>query len=128
MTTAPASSAPAPPPTILVVDDDPELREMIAELLDGAGLEVLTADSGAQALELAAARQPHLVLMDVSMAGPSGPETVRRLRASPATRAIQVVAMTGSTDATEMMADGCVDYIPKPFHADDFPRLVRGLL
>ncbi len=54
------SSAPSPPPTILVIDDDPEVLEMITDLLAEAGLEVLTAGSGAQGLELAAARQPPL--------------------------------------------------------------------
>jgi CheY-like chemotaxis protein len=82
-------------PTILVVDDDDSVREITLLALEVvAGWQVVSADSGAAALELARAEKPDAVLLDVMMPGMDGPTTFRHLQAEEATRDIPVVLLT----------------------------------
>jgi two-component system alkaline phosphatase synthesis response regulator PhoP len=80
---------------ILVVDDDPDIVEMLHCLLHDAGYEVATADDGA-ALPLAHERQPRVILLDILMPGMDGVEVSRRLRADPATAPIPIIAMSAT--------------------------------
>lgn len=83
-----------PPSLIMVVDDDWLNRELLEGLLGVYGYGVLLAHSGAQALSLAVARQPNLILLDVRMPDMSGYAVCERLKANPATRPIPVVILT----------------------------------
>jgi putative two-component system response regulator len=106
-------------PTVLVVDDQP-LNLTICEAILADRYHVLCADSGAQALELATARVPDLVMLDVMMPGMDGYEVCRRMKSSRATARIPVIFLTGKheiEDEIQGFALGCVDYIGKPFNA-----------
>ena len=97
---------------ILVVDDDPDIVEVLRCLLHDAGYEVATADDGA-ALPLAHERQPHLILLDILMPGMDGVEVSRRLRADPATAPIPIIAM--SATPRWLPAVPVDDRLTKPF-------------
>ena len=118
--------------TVLVVDDDDSIR-MVAEvaLETVGGWEVLSVDNGYTALEVAAARRPEAVLLDVMMPGLDGLQTLERLRADPATRDIPVVLVTakiGVGDQAEWDGLDIAGVIAKPFDpmllARDVARLV----
>ena len=80
--------------TILVVEDNPLNRELVVDLLEGAGYTVLQADEGVGLLERVKAGQPGLILLDLQLPGLDGVTLARQLKADPATREIPVLAMT----------------------------------
>ncbi|MBI1402238.1 MAG: response regulator [Porphyrobacter sp.] len=117
---------------ILYVDDEPDIRE-IAELalsLD-AGLDVRTAASGAEALEIAGKWLPDLVLLDVMMPGMDGPTTLACLRENPATRELPVVFITARAQTQEMQSFAMLDargVIAKPFDPMTLAAQARSFL
>jgi DNA-binding response OmpR family regulator len=118
-------------PRILVVDDRPEGRKLLTVRLVHEGYTVQQAESGEQALALAAADAPDLVLLDVLMPGMDGFEVCRRLRALPALRAVPVVMLTsleGTQDCVRGLEAGADDFIIKPFKPAELRARVRSLL
>ena len=104
--------------TVLVADDDRNTRLLVRTVLGHAGHDVLEAKDGGEALELAAAHQPHLILLDLSMPSMSGPEFLRALRAQPQSKATRVALYT-ATAMNSALRDfmeiyGIHDAIPKP--------------
>jgi CheY-like chemotaxis protein len=97
---------------ILVVDDDPDIVEVLRCLLHDAGYEVATADDGA-ALPLAHERQPHLILLDILMPSMDGVEVSRCLRADPATAQIPIIAMSATPQWLPALPVN--DHLTKPF-------------
>jgi len=104
---------------LLIVDDEDDIREIVQMSLElTGGWEVLTAHSGVAAIEMAAAEQPDVVLLDVMMPGMDGPETFQRLRAHPTTSEIPVIFLTAKVQTTEQrqLQDlGATGLISKPF-------------
>jgi diguanylate cyclase (GGDEF)-like protein len=103
--------------TLLVVDDEPLNRDVLQRRLARAGYRVVTADSGASALEVVAAQRVDLVLLDVMMPGIDGIETLRRLRRSRALSELPVIMVTAkdsTEDVVEALEAGANDYITKP--------------
>ncbi len=101
---------------ILLVDDEPEFREMLAEYLVGEGFEVLAAASGEEALPHVPSWGPDLVLLDVMMNGIGGLETLRRMKViRPRTCVIMVTAVDDLEVARSALALGAADYVTKPF-------------
>ena len=84
--------------SILLVEDQDDGRNVLAEFLRFAGFQVTTAEDGHRALELAARQRPDLVLMDLAMPGLDGWEATRRLKTQPATRTIPIWALTAFSD------------------------------
>jgi DNA-binding response OmpR family regulator len=104
---------------ILVVDDDQDLRESIAEVLSEAGFAVTEADRGEEALEHLAHKNLDLILLDLIMPGLSGLELMGRIREkSPRMPVIMITAFASVDNAVAAMRQGASDYITKPFRID----------
>lgn len=103
---------------VLVVEDEPEQRQIVRLALEQAGHDVLLAETGEQGLELARAEHPDLILLDVQLPGASGLTICRQLKALPATKPIPVVMFTahvGQVHEEECFNAGAEDFIQKPF-------------
>lgn len=109
---------------ILLVEDNELNRDMLSRRLRRDGHVVTIAIDGEQALNMARAEQPEIVLMDLSLPVIDGWETTRRLRADPATASLRIIALTSHAmtgDRQRAFAAGCDDYDTKPV---DLPRLL----
>src|SRR5689334_12982484 len=116
---------------ILVVDDDRDIARFVELNLSLEGFQVEVAHDGVHALELATARPPDLILLDVMMPGVDGVEVVRRLRAQSSTASIPVVMLTAkslSADKVVGLTAGADDYIVKPFDTLELVARVRTTL
>jgi CheY-like chemotaxis protein len=112
---------------ILLVEDNEMNRDMLSRRLVRKGYEVIMALDGRQAVEMAAAETPDLILMDMSLPIIDGWEATRQVKAAPATRAIPVIALTAHAmagDREKAIQAGCDDYDTKPI---DFPRLLEKM-
>ena len=111
---------------VLIVDDEEYVRDSIAEIARGAGLEVVLASSCSQALEVLEAGPVQTVLTDLRMPGADGLEVLRRARAAcPGLPVILMTAHASVATAIEAMKLGAVDYVEKPFDNDELRALVR---
>ena len=123
-----ARLAPGEDLTALVVDDSTANRRILASLLESAGVRVITAAGGLEAIELARAHRPEVIFMDLKMSDLDGLEATRRLRKDPATTRIPVIAVTASTfgDIRQTARDaGCVDYLSKPVRAESLFAMLQ---
>jgi len=120
----------APHYTVLVIDDDTDVLELIDDILARAGHQVVAVASGQDALTVARSVGPDLILLDYNMPGMDGPEVLERLKSDAATQRIPVVALTAATaeQANELSRAGCIGFIPKPFDPTEFVRLVADFL
>jgi len=117
--------------TILVVEDEPAIQELIAYNLKQAGHQPLRADNAEQALHLVANALPDLVLLDWMLPGLSGIEFARRLRADKRTRAIPIIMLTARTDEQDKLQGletGADDYITKPFSPRELNARIKAVL
>ena len=113
---------------ILAVDDVPANLEVLFQILDDAGYNVLAASGGELALEVAAGSQPELILLDVMMPGIDGYETCRRLKANADLEEIPVVFLTARDDIEGILEGfqaGGVDYVTKPFKKEELLIRIR---
>lgn len=111
-------------PTILVVEDNELNRDMLTRRLQRRGYATLVAEDGERGLEAARQSRPQLILMDMSLPVMDGWEATRKLKSSPETAAIPIVALTAhamSGDRERALEAGCDDYDTKPV---EFPRLL----
>lgn len=115
---------------ILIVDDDPRMRELLADMVEGLGHEPVSVPDGIAALAAVTWQPPDLVLSDVSMPGLNGFELCRRLKADPKTRLIPVVLITGIGDEFKLQGieAGADDFLSKPFSPGDLRVRIRALL
>jgi DNA-binding response OmpR family regulator len=122
---------PQHPATILVIDDEPVVLRAIVAELSALGFQTLIARDGADGLSKAERGRPDLILLDILMPGWDGYETCRRLKSSPATRAIPVIFLTALCETAQKLKGfeaGCVDYITKPFdHREVLARVSAHL-
>lgn len=116
---------------ILVADDDPDLRAMVACKLVRAGFEVIETDNGIAAVDAAVACLPNLAILDVMMPGQDGLSACEQLRADPETARIPVMLLSALSQPdvvhSGVMA-GAVHHMVKPFSPDVLLRSVRSLL
>ena len=116
---------------ILVVEDNEDNRALVVKVLGRRGFEVIEAVSGEEALALADASPPDLVLMDLDLAGISGFETTRRFKRSPKLGAVPIVALTACAmvgDREKALNAGCDGYLPKPVDVRRLPDQVEEFL
>ncbi len=114
--------------TLLLVDDNPKNLNVLSDMLDNKGYEILFALDGIAALERAAMVKPNLILLDVMMPEIDGFETCQRLKSDESTRDIPVIFMTALTDTENKVkgfAAGAVDYITKPIEPEEVLSRVR---
>src|ERR1700730_2679507 len=117
--------------TVLVVDDDPDVCDLITYKLRKSGYEVRRAMDGDEAIESVAARVPDIVLLDVMMPGLTGLEVLERWRAEPGTATLPVIMLTAKAQETDVeigFALGADDYIVKPFSPRDLARRVAAVV
>jgi CheY-like chemotaxis protein len=112
--------------TILVVDDEPEVRSMMLRILSAHGYGVLEADNGSLALELAGERRPDLIITDVMMDNMNGFMLFELLRKEPATAAIPITLVTGvAQEAGAWDSVENVSYLQKPVDIADLLQAVE---
>mgnify|MGYP000029440537 FL=1 len=117
--------------TILLVEDDPLLRDAFRLLLEDAGYHVVEAGTAAEALAAAADARPALVVLDLGLPDRPGLEVARELRQSAATAHVPVVALTGRASAAERRAcleAGCTAHLAKPVDPRELLRRLPELL
>lgn len=127
----PGSGGSTTAPRVLVVEDHPVSRELVTDLLNLEGCQILTAETAETALRLAATEQPDLILMDIDLPGMSGYNATRRLKADPTTAKIPVLAFTAlAMRGEELKAReaGCEGVFTKPLDIRAFREALRRFL
>ena len=114
--------------TILVVDDEPVLRETLAEALDADGFRVVTAADGREALSRFREHQPDLVVLDLMLPELSGIEVCRIIRAESGVPIVMLTAKSSELDKVVGLELGADDYVTKPFSLRELSARIRALL
>jgi len=119
------------PQQILIVDDNPQNRQLAGDILTFHGYAVTVASDGLEGVVLAERLHPDLVLLDIQMPGLDGFAALIRLRENPATRGMKVIALTALAmqgDRERILAAGFDGYLSKPVNSRELPRAVARLL
>ncbi len=118
--------------TVLVVDDDPDIVDIIAICLKDNNLDPEKAYNGAEAIEKVKAKAPDLVLLDINMPGMNGFEVIKHLKSDKSTADIPIVVLTGThiaeDDRHHGLTLGVAKYLTKPFSADDLVKEIMSAL
>lgn len=114
--------------TLLVVDDDKKIVDLVTLYLTRSGYEVLAAYDGPQALELARSRQPDLIVLDLMLPQVDGLDVCRRLRAESAVPIIMLTARKTDADKLTGLDLGADDYVTKPFNPNELVARIRAVL
>ena len=120
-----------PERTVVVVEDDPSIADLVDLYLREAGFRVLQAPGGERGLELVAQHRPVLVVLDVGLPDLDGFEVCRRLRGAPATSTLPVLFLTardGEIDRVLGLELGADDYVTKPFSPRELVARVKAIL
>jgi DNA-binding response OmpR family regulator len=115
----------------LIVDDDPDVCDLVAYKLEQSGFEVRRASNGQQALDSVVAQQPDVVLLDIMMPGMSGLEVLERWRLEGSTARLAVLLLTAKAQESDVERGfelGADDYIVKPFSPREVVRRVNAVL
>lgn len=118
-------------PTILIADDDPELRGLLRAYLDTFECELVEANDGEKALEAVILERPDLIILDVMMPELNGWEICKYVKSKPEYKDIAVIMLTGiGATVNELTSPlyGADAYIDKPFDIDELDQTVRSLL
>lgn len=119
------------PPTILIVDDEPDFVALLRPRLERAGYRVLAAHDGPEGLAAAQTEHPALVLLDISMPTMSGFTVCQRLKETPETASIPVILLTAKAQDHERqhgLACGATAYFTKPFDTPALLAKIRELI
>ena len=117
--------------TILVADDDRDIRELVGFKLKQAGHRVLSTGDGVRALETIRTERPDLAVLDVMMPGLSGVDVAREVRADPDLRQLRIILLTAQAQEADVQAGfsvGADDYVVKPFSPRELMSRVTALL
>jgi two-component system cell cycle response regulator DivK len=113
---------------ILIVEDTPDNRQIMRDLLTNAGFELIEAVDGGAGVDAAFAYRPDLILMDIQLPVLDGYEATRRIKARPETAKIPIIAVTSyalSGDEAKALEAGCDGYVAKPFSPRQLLAKVR---
>ena len=116
---------------VLIVEDHPDMRDLLGRIVEVAGYVPVLASAGEEALDKANAEKPNLILLDIRMPVMDGWDVARRLRANLETKEIPTLATTALSrpdDLNACLEAGCNAYIVKPFGVRDLQRKIRELL
>jgi len=114
--------------TVLLVEDERKLRELVRSYLERAGFTVLSTESGAEAITLAASAAPDLVILDLGLPDVPGETVARELRAAGATPILILTAKAGEEDRIAGLELGADDYVTKPFSPRELVLRVQAIL
>lgn len=112
----------------VVIEDDPDIRSLIFDVLDQAGFTVYPAGTGTDGLELIREHQPIVTTLDVSLPGMDGFETARRIRALSSTYIVMLTARADEIDTLQGLQAGADDYITKPFRPRELRARIEAML
>ena len=116
---------------ILVVEDQPDSRQIIRDMLAGTDYEITEAENGEEALKAIEKQRPDLILMDIQLPIMDGYTATNQIKANPALRSIPIIAVTSYALASEekkARAAGCDDYVTKPFSPKQLLAKIRQYL
>ncbi len=116
---------------ILIAEDEPDIRELVAFMLRFAGYEVMAASNGEEAVQAATREVPDLVLMDVRMPRMTGYDACRIMKANPNLHDVPVVFLSAKGQESEIQSGleaGAEEYLLKPFSPDELTNRVRTIL
>ncbi len=116
------------PRTVLVVDDEEKIRNLVASYLRSEGFDVLTVDDGQAAVDAVRRHQPDLVVLDVRMPGLDGIEALRQIRTFSDVYVIMLTALAEETDKLIGLSVGADDYLTKPFSPRELVARVKVVL
>lgn len=117
--------------TILVVEDDPDILELVSYNLGKEGYTVVPAPDGERALKILGTTNPDLIVLDIMLPGADGMEILRGLKRDPATEGIPVIMATAKSEDSDIVAGlelGADDYVAKPFSPKVLIARIRALL
>ncbi|HTP14642.1 MAG TPA: response regulator transcription factor, partial [Streptosporangiaceae bacterium] len=114
--------------TVLLVEDERKLRELVRSYLERAGLTVLSTGSGAEAISLAFSAAPDLVVLDLGLPDVPGEAVAREIRAAGATPILMLTARSGQEDRIAGLELGADDYVTKPFSPRELVLRVQAVL
>lgn len=117
--------------TILIVEDEADIADLVKYHLEREGLTARTVSDGKHALELIVRDHPELIILDLMLPGMDGLELCRRLRAQTATRAIPIIMLTARAEEVDRIVGlevGADDYVPKPFSPRELVARVKAVL
>ncbi|WP_347309810.1 phosphate regulon transcriptional regulator PhoB [Defluviimonas sp. SAOS-178_SWC] len=118
-------------PTVLVVEDEPAQREVLAYNLEAEGFRVSQADNGEEALLLVAEETPDLIVLDWMLPSVSGIEVCRRLKSRPETKAVPIIMLSARSEEVDLvrgLETGADDYMVKPYSVVELMARVRTQL
>lgn len=117
--------------TILNVEDEPTLRKLVRHLFRNSPIRIIEASNGEEAVSMAQAERPDLILMDIQLPRLSGYEATRTIKADPELAHIPIIAVTGFAlqgEEEKSLSAGCDAYIPKPYQPLELKALVESHL
>ena len=117
--------------TVVIADDDPDIRAMITQKLSQAGHEVTATEDGAAALAAVKRSRPDVVVLDMQMPGLSGLDVVRMIRADPTTATVPVIMVTSHSEPQfigESFNSGADDFLAKPFRPRELAARIAQLM
>ncbi len=118
-------------PTLLIVDDEEDIRELVRLQLERERYTTLTCETGERALELARQKQPGGIILDLMLPGIDGLEVCRKLKQDPKTQAIPIVMLTAKGEESDIITGlelGADDYVTKPFSGRILVARLRAVL
>ena len=118
-------------PKILIAEDEPDIRDLVAFTLRFAGYEVIAANNGEEAVQTASREFPDLILLDVRMPRMTGYDACRAIKANPELKDIPIVFLSAKGQESEIQTGleaGAEEYLLKPFAPDQLTDRVRAIL